>query len=84
MSDGRITFVRHVTKHHSVKVALVDWPVPTTIPIGGLVTATITTADHQLEIRHQAEPIARYNYPIKHTIKEPYYPPTNRSLLHHV
>jgi len=84
VSNGRITFIRHVTDRNTIKVALTHWPVPNSIPIGGLVTATITTGDRQLEIRHQGEPIARFDYPIKHTIKEPYYQPTRRSLLHHV
>jgi transposase len=84
VSDGRITFIRHVTNRRTVKVALVDWPVPDTIPIGGLVTATITTGNHQLEIRHQGEPVTRFDYPIRHTIKEPYYPPADTSLVHHV
>ena len=84
VSDGRITFVRHVTDRHTVKVALVDWSVPDSIPIGGLVTATITTADKRLRIRHQKEPIAAFDYPIKHTITEPYYPPAAAGLLNHV
>ena len=84
VSNGRITFIRHVTDSHTIKVALTHWPVPDSIPIGGLVTATITTGDRQLEIRHQGEPITRFDYPIKHTIKEPYYQRTHRSLLHHV
>ncbi len=84
VSDGRITFIRHVTDRHTIKVALTHWPVPATIPIGGLVTATITTRNQQLKIRHQAEPVAKFDYPIKHTITQPYYPPTATSLLHHV
>lgn len=84
LCDGRVTFIRHVTEQHSIKIALTDWPVPDTIPIGGLVTATLTTGDHQLEIRHQGEPVTRYDYPINHTIAEPYYPPADHSLLHHV
>ena len=82
--DGRITFIRHVTKHRTVKIALNQWPVPFTIPIGALVTATITTSDKRLEIRHQGEPVARFDYPIKHTITRPYHPPADTSLLHHV
>lgn len=84
LCDGRITFIRHVTKQRTIKIALNEWPVPNTIPVGGLVTATITTGNHQLEIRHQSEQAARYDYPIKHTIAEPYYPPAPQSLLHHV
>jgi len=84
LCNGRVTFVRHVTDHHTINIALTHWPVPDTIPIGGLVTATITTGDRQLKIRHQGEQVARFDYPINHTIKEPYYPPADQSLLHHV
>jgi transposase len=84
VSDGRITFIRHVTNHHSVNVAHTNWPVPDTIPIGGLVTATLTTSDRRLWIRHQAEPVADFDYPIKHTVIEPYYPPAPVSLVNHV
>ena len=84
LCDGRITFIRHVTQHRTIKIALNEWPVPDTIPAGGLVTATITTGNRQLEIRHQGERAARFDYPIKHTIAEPYYPPATQSLLHHV
>jgi putative transposase len=84
VSNGRITFIRHVTDDHTIKVALTHWRVPNSIPIGGLVTATITTGDRQLEIRHQGEPVTRFDYPIRHTITDPYYPPVHASLLHHV
>jgi len=82
--DGRITFIRHVTKHRTITIALNQWPVPLTIPIGALVTATLTTSNSRLEIRHRGEPVARFDYPIKHTITKPYYPPAADSLLHHV
>ncbi len=82
--DGRITFIRHITDRHTIKIALVDWPVPDTIPIGGLVTATITTGERRLRIRHQGETVAHFDYPINHTITQPYYPPADTSLLHHV
>jgi transposase len=84
ISDGRITFVRHVTDRNTIKVALAHWPIPDTIPIGGLVTATITTGDRRLTIRHQAEPVAGFDYPISHRVIEPYYPPAAVSLLNHV
>lgn len=84
VSNGRITFIRHVTDRHTIKIALTHWPVPATIPIGGLVTATITTGNRHLEIRHQAEPAAEFDYPINHAITRPYYPPAAVSLLHHV
>lgn len=84
VAAGRITFLRHITEGHTTKIALTHWPVPDTIPIGALVTATIDTAAHRLDIRHQSEPVAQYNYPIRHRIVDPYYQPAETSLLHHV
>ena len=84
LAAGRITFVRHVTEHRTIRIAHVDWPVSNSIPIGALVTATITTDNQRLEIRRQGEPVKRYNYPINHPIVDPYYPPATQSLLHHV
>lgn len=84
LAAGRITFIRHVTEHHTIRIAHVDWPIPDSIPTGGLVTATITTADHRLEVRCQGEPVKRFDYPINHPIIDPYYPHTTDSLLHHV
>jgi len=84
LAAGRITFVRHVDEHRTIQIAHVHWPVGDSVPIGGLVTATITTADHRLEIRHQGEAVKRYDYPINHPIVDPYYPPATQSLLHHV
>jgi transposase len=84
LAAGRITFLRHVDEHHTIGVAGVNWPTNETVPIGGLVTATITTADQRLEIRHQGEPIRQFDYPIPHTTVDPYHPPTKHSLLHHV
>ena len=84
LCDGRITFIRHVTEHHTINLAHTNWPIPAAIATGALTTATITTADHRLEIRHQGQPITHFDYPIKHVINQPYYPPTPHSLLHHV
>ncbi len=84
LAAGRVTFLRHVDKDRTINIAGVDWPIADSVPLGGLVTATITTADHHLEIRHQGEPIKQFDYPIPHTITDPYYPPTEHSLLHHV
>ena len=84
LAAGRITFLRHVDEHHTIGVAGVNWPTNETVPIGGLVTATITTADQRLEIRHQGEPIRQFDYPIPHTTVDPYHPPTKHSLLHHL
>ncbi len=84
ISEGRITFIRHVDDRHTIKIALTEWPIPTSIPIGALVTATITTGNQRLEVRHQGEPITGFDYPINHTIEKPHYPPADKSLLHHV
>lgn len=84
LTQGRITFIRHVTEHHTINIAHTNWPIPTAINKGALVTATITTGNKTLEIRHQGEPITRFDYPINHPIARPYYPPTPHSLLHHV
>lgn len=84
LAPGRITFIRHVTEHHTINVTGANWAITETVPVGGLVTATITTADHRLEIRHRGEPAAVYDYPTKRDIVEPYYPPADHSLLHHV
>jgi len=84
LAPGRVTFLRHVDEHQTIRIAGVDWPVGDTVPIGGLVTATIATADKRLEIRHQGEAINKFDYPINHPIVDPYYPPTDNSLLHHV
>lgn len=79
LASGRITFLRHVTEHRTIRIAHTDWLVDDSIPIGGLVTATITTHNQHLEIRHRGEPVKRFNYPINRPIVDPYYPPTIRS-----
>ncbi|MEA2010077.1 MAG: helix-turn-helix domain-containing protein [Actinomycetota bacterium] len=84
LTAGRVTFLRHVDEHHTVNIAHTDWPVADSVPVGGLVTATITTADHRLEIRHRGEPVTRFDYPINHPIVDPYHQPAEHSLLHHV
>ena len=84
LAAGRVTFIRHLDEHHTITIAHVRWPVPDTIPVGGLVTATITTADQRLEIRHKGDTIKQYDYPINHPVVDPYHPPADHSLLHHV
>ena len=84
LSAGRVTFIRHVTEHHTIRIAGGTWDIPTSIPVGGLITATITTDQHRLEIRHQGEPVATHPYPINHPIIDPYLPPADNSLLQHV
>jgi transposase len=84
LAAGRVTFLRHVDEHRTINIAGVNWTTGDTVPIGGLVTATIATADQRLEIRHQGKAVKKFEYPINHPIVDPYYPPSNHSLLHHV
>lgn len=84
LSAGRITYLRHVTEKHTIEVANVIRQVPQTVPEGGLVTATITTHDQTLTLRHQGIPIAAHPYPINHPIVDPFYPPATKGLLEHV
>ena len=84
LTNGRITFIRHVTEQHTIRVANVDWPTPNTIPIGALVIATLTTENHQFEIRRHGTTVTTYNYPLNTPTIDPYYPPADTSLLNHV
>lgn len=84
LSAGRVTYLRHVTQDHTIKIANATWTVPPSIPKGGLVTATIATDDQTLIIRHQGDPVATFPYPITYPISDPYYPPADQSLLHRV
>lgn len=84
LAAGRITYLRHVTEHHTITIAGTTWPTPTTIPTGGLVTATITTHDHTLTIRHQGDIVDTHPYPITHPVIDPYHPAAHHSLLSHV
>lgn len=84
LAAGRVTFLRHIDEAHTIRIAHNDWPVPDTLPVGGLVTATITTADQHLVIRRQGQTISRSTYPISQPVTDPYYPPADHSLLHHV
>lgn len=84
LTAGRVTFIRYLSENHTVNVAGGYWDVPTIVPKGGLVTAMITTADQQLEIRHKGEPVISYPYPISHPATEPHNPPAKRSLLEQV
>lgn len=84
LTVGRVTFIRHVTEDHTVSVAGATWEVPSTISKGGLVIATIKTEQRTLTIGHQGETAVTYPYPIGHPVGDPYYPPTERSLLHHL
>ena len=84
LTTGRVTFIRHITEQNTISIAGATWEVPPVIPTGGLVTAIITTGEHQLVIRHQGEPVATYPYPIQHPVNDPHHPPADHSLLHHV
>jgi transposase len=84
LSHGRVTFLRHVTTKHTIEIAHRHYPIPKRVPAGGLVTATITTTDHNLTIRHQGEATATFPYPIPKPLTNPYHPPAETSLLQHV
>ena len=84
LPNGRITFIRHVTEQHTVRVANVHWPTPHTIPVGALVIATLTTKNRKLEIRRNGTTVTTYDYPIATPTIDPYYPPADTSLLNHV
>lgn len=84
LAAGRITFLRHKQTNHTIEIANHHWPIPESIPTGALIMATLTTHNHQLEIRHQGEHITNHPYPINHPITNPYYPPAKHSLLNHV
>ncbi len=84
LTAGRITYLRHVTQQHTISVARSNWAVARSIPLGGLVTASITTHDKTLTISHRGQPCATYQYPINQPVTDPYYPPAQHSLLHHV
>ena len=84
LSTGRITYLRHVTDHHTINVTHHTWTVPPTIPTGALVTATIDTAEHTLTIRHGGTIHTTHPYPIPHPATNSYYPPARHGLLDHL
>lgn len=84
LTTGRVTFIRYLTEQRTITLAGVTWQVPPAVPKGGLVTATIETAEQQLTISHRGEPAIVYPYRINHRVADPHYPPAPRSLLHHV
>jgi putative transposase len=84
LATGRITYIRHTSEHHTIKIARTTWPVPDPVPIGAIVTATITTTDQTLTLRHRGEPLATHPYPINHPIIDSYYPPAQHGLLDHM
>ncbi|MEE9298874.1 MAG: helix-turn-helix domain-containing protein [Acidimicrobiia bacterium] len=84
LAAGRVTYLRHVTAERTISLARTNWAVPRSVPVGGLVTATITTGNKTLTIGHQGQPAVTYNYPINQPVTNGYYPPAEHSLLHHV
>jgi transposase len=84
LTAGRATFLRHVTQHHTITIALTNWPVPTTLPIGALVVATIHTATGHLNIRYQGDIVKHYDHPTTPTDLTPYHPTATRGLLDHL
>lgn len=84
LAPGRVTHLRHVNNDHTINVTHTTWPVPPTIPTGALVTATITTTDETLTIRHRGEAVTTHPYPIRDPITTGYYPPANHGLLDHI
>ncbi len=84
LTRGRVTFLRHISQDHTITIAHTHWPIPTTLPIGALVIAGIDTATSHLTIRHQGEPITRYDYPTPPTNIDPYHPTATTGLLDHL
>lgn len=80
LADGRVTFLRRV-HDQAITIAHHHWPID--LPDHSLVVASITTGDATLTLRHQAETLATYTYPILHRVIDPYYPPQSHSIYHH-
>lgn len=84
ITRGRVTFLRYIHPGHSIEVTNTRWRVPEALPIGGLVVAAINTAAGHLEIRHQGEVVARYDYPLPPASIDPYHPAATIGLLDHL
>ena len=84
VAKGRVTFLRHVDRHHTITIVQKHWHVPETLPVGGLVIAGIDTATGQLTIRHKDDIVAKHTYPMKPATIDPIYPPAIRGLLDHL
>lgn len=80
LTEGRITFLRRVHNRH-ITIAHHQWPID--LDNGALTIASITTADATLTIRHHGTTITTHRYPIRHPIKQPFYPPQPHSIYHH-
>ena len=84
LTRGRITFLRHVSRDHTINIAHTNWPVPDSLTIGALVVAAINTATAQLEIRHHGELVHHTDYPTTPAHIDPYHPTPNHGLLDHL
>jgi hypothetical protein len=80
LTSGRVTFLRRVHSK-TVQIAQLAWTID--LPDHSLVVASISTSDATLQIRHQAEVLATYDYPITHPVTDPYYPPHPHSIYQH-
>lgn len=84
LTRGRVTFLRHVSRDHTINIAHTNWPVPTSLTIGVLVVAAINTATGHLEIRYRGELVTRRDYPIGPAAIDPYHPIPQHGLLDHL
>lgn len=80
LADGRVTFLRRV-HNKAIAIAQHRWGID--LPDHSLVVASITTGDATLTLRHQAETLTTYTYPIPQPVTDPYYPPHPHSIYHH-
>ena len=81
VTKGRVTFLRHVDKHHTITIVQSHWHVPESLPVGGLVVAGIDTATGQLTIRHQDDIVAQHRYPMTPATIDPIHPAAQIGLL---
>lgn len=80
LTAGRVTFLRRVHQQ-GIQIAQHHWNID--LPDHSLVVASITTGDATLTLRHQAETLRTYPYPIPHPVTDPHYPPHPYSIYHH-
>lgn len=83
LTAGRVTFLRHIDNQH-IDIARRHWPTPASLAQGSLVVAAIDTATGHLQIRHQGELVARYDYPVTPSEIRPLHPTTSPGLLDHL
>ncbi len=81
VAKGRVTFLRHIDKHHTITIVQNHWHVPESLPVGGLVVAGIDTATGQLTIRHQNDIVAQHRYPMTPATINPIHPAAQIGLL---